>query len=241
MNELPGKVALVTGGANGIGQAAAIALAAQGASVVIFDLADAAKTVAAIGSTARAVIGNVASEADVLGLFKSLPRLDILVNCAGIQLIRPLIETTSQELDRVIGVNLKGTFIMGREAAKLMRSQEPGGRIINIASELAYLGRARYSAYCATKGAIVSLTRAWARELAPHILVNAVAPGPTDTAMVSLDCLTPAELEAEVQSVPLGRIAKPQEIAAAIVFLAGPKASYFTGQCISPNGGSAMW
>jgi 3-oxoacyl-[acyl-carrier protein] reductase len=241
VNELLGKVALVTGGANGIGRAAAIALAAEGASVVIFDRVDAATTGAAIGHNARRVVGSVASEGDIVSLFKGIKHLDILVNCAGIQLIRPLLETTLEDLDAVIGVNFKGTFLVGREAARLMMAQETGGRIINIASELAYVGRARYSAYCATKGAIVSLTRAWARELAPRILVNAVAPGPTDTAMVSLESLSREELDAEVASVPLGRIAEPEEIAATIIFLAGPKAGYFTGQCISPNGGAAMF
>ncbi len=171
---------------------------------------------------------------------RSEARLDITVNCAGIQLIRPLLETTVTDLDNIIATNLKGTFLIGRESARVMQRQPPGGRIINIASELAYTGRAKYSAYCASKGAILSLTRSWARELAPHIRVNSVAPGPTDTQMVSLESLTPEELKEE-SNVPLGRIAKPEEIAATVVFLAGPGATYFTGQCISPNGGAVMF
>jgi 3-oxoacyl-[acyl-carrier protein] reductase len=241
------EVALVTGAASGIGKAIAVALASAGAKLILFDRADASETAAQIkslGGSARSVVGDVSSEPDVLTLFAGIDRtesrLDIAINCAGIQLIRPLLETTIADLDSVINANLKGTFLVGREAARIMRRQSPGSRIINISSELAYTGRARYSAYCATKGAILSLTRAWARELAPHIRVNAVAPGPTDTPMVSLQTMTAEELQEEA-NVPLGRIAKPEEIAAAVVFLAGPGATYFTGQCISPSGGAIMF
>jgi 3-oxoacyl-[acyl-carrier protein] reductase len=226
MTDLRGKVALVTGGANGIGKAIAAALAADGAEVIVFDRA----------LCPGGIVGDVSREADVLALFKQIRRLDIAVNCAGIQPICSLLETTAKDLDEVIAVNLKGTFIVGREAARQMLKQSPGGRIINIASELAYTGRANYSAYCATKGAILSLTRSWARELAPHILVNAVAPGPTATSMIAAE-----DIEAETSTVPLGRIAQPEEIAATVAFLAGPKATYFTGQCISPNGGAVMF
>jgi len=113
------------------------------------------------------------------------------------------------------------------------------GRVINIASELAYLGCERMSVYCASKGAVVSLTRSWAREFAPDILVNAIAPGPTDTPMLSTDYVAAATV-AGSGNVPLGRIARPEEIAVAAVFLASPVNSYMTGQCISPNGGAVM-
>jgi 3-oxoacyl-[acyl-carrier protein] reductase len=114
------------------------------------------------------------------------------------------------------------------------------GRVINIASELAYLGRENCSIYCASKGAILALTRSWAREFAPGILVNAIAPGPTDTAMLGPESTLPATLAKEAQ-IPLGRIGRPEEIAAAAVFLAGPGATFMTGQCVSPNGGAAMF
>jgi 3-oxoacyl-[acyl-carrier protein] reductase len=235
---LQNKVALVTGAARGIGQAMAAALRTEGARVVAFDRSFVGETVD------RQVVGSVAEEWDVLKLFESIQeregQLDIVVNCAGIQVIRPLLETTLADFDAVVDVNLKGTFLVGREALRMMSRQLPGGRVINVASELAYIGRANYSAYCATKGAVVSLTRAWAREFAPHVLVNAVAPGPTETAMISLDCMTKEEIAAEVAGIPLGRLAQPREIAAAIVFLAGPGATYFTGQVIGPNGGTSM-
>ncbi len=236
------RVALVTGAAQGIGQAIAIALAAQGAKLILFDLKDCSETARRIGGGARSVVGNVAEETDVLALFAGIAsdekRLDIAVSCAGFQLIRPILETSVEDLDQVIGVKLKGTFFIRREAAHTLKNKPFDGRIINIASELAYIGRARFSAYCATKGAILSLTRSWARELAPHILVNAVAPGPTDTAMLDADENQRAE---ELAGVPLGRIASPAEIAASVTFLAGPDGAFFTGQCISPNGGAAMF
>jgi 3-oxoacyl-[acyl-carrier protein] reductase len=114
------------------------------------------------------------------------------------------------------------------------------GRVINIASELAYLGRANCSVYCASKGGMVAMTRAWAREFAPDILVNAIAPGPTDTALLGPES-TPPETLAKESDIPLGRLGRPEEIAAAAVFLAGPGATFITGQCISPNGGAAMF
>jgi 3-oxoacyl-[acyl-carrier protein] reductase len=231
---MKGKIALVTGGARGIGKAIAAALVREGASVIIFDrlAADASQNI-------RAVQGDVSSEADVLKLFKSIEHLDIAVNCAGVQLIRPLVETTAEEFDWVTSINLRGTFLVGREAAKKMIAQPPGSRIINIASELAYCGRSQFSAYTATKGGIISMTRSWARELAPHILVNAVAPGPTDTAMINEE-ITPQQIREEIASVPLGRLAQPEEIAGAVVFLAGEGGKFFTGQCISPSGGAVM-
>jgi 3-oxoacyl-[acyl-carrier protein] reductase len=245
---LAGQSALVTGGASGIGRAIAIALAAEGAQVAIGDLADPAKaaaTVAAIeqaGGRAFALRTDVADEAQVLALFAdAVPRLgglDILVNCAGILFEKPLLETSVAEFDRLIAVNLRGTFLVGREALRLM-ARERRGRVINIASELAYLGCERMSVYCASKGAVVSLTRSWAREFAPDILVNAIAPGPTDTPMLTTDSMQAATV-AGSGNVPLGRIGRPEEIAAAAVFLAAPANSYMTGQCISPNGGAVM-
>ena len=171
-----------------------------------------------------------------------LPRLgglDILVNNAGILIEKPLLDTSAADFDRLIGVNLRGVFLVGREAIRVMARQRQG-RVINIASELAYLGRENCSIYCASKGGVLSLTRSWAREFAPDILVNAIAPGPTDTAMLGAGSTSPETLAKEAMN-PLGRIARPEEIAAAAVFLAGPGATFMTGQCVSPNGGAAMF
>jgi 3-oxoacyl-[acyl-carrier protein] reductase len=249
MAALIGKTALVTGGANGIGRAIAVALAAEGCRVAIADRAaeeNIGAVVDAIGAAGGEAFGvqvDVADEEQVLGLFEAamprLGRLDILVNNAGILIEKPLLETSAADFDRLIGVNLRGAFLVGREALRVMARQEYG-RVINIASELAYLGRENCSIYCASKGGILSMTRSWAREFAPHILVNAIAPGPTDTAMLEADSTSPETLAKESQN-PLGRIARPEEIAAAAVFLAGPGATFMTGQCVSPNGGAAMF
>jgi 3-oxoacyl-[acyl-carrier protein] reductase len=245
---LAGQRALVTGAASGIGRATGIALAAEGAYVAIVDHADFAKSAAVVGTIeqaggrAFAVRADVADEPQVLALFAdAVPRLgglDILVNCAGVLFEKPLLETTAADFDRLMAINIRGTFLVGREALRVMASQRRG-RVINIASELAYLGCERMSVYCASKGAVVALTRSWAREFAPDILVNAIAPGPTDTPMISTEYMDAATV-AGSSNVPLRRLARPEEIAAAAIFLAAPANSYMTGQCISPNGGAVM-
>jgi 3-oxoacyl-[acyl-carrier protein] reductase len=165
--------------------------------------------------------------------------LDVLVNNAGILIEKPLLETTAEDFDRLIGVNLRGAFLVGREALRVMVRQG-GGRVINLASELAYLGRENCSIYCASKGGVLSMTRSWAREFAPEILVNALAPGPTDTPMLGAEFTSPETLAKETKN-PLGRLGRPEEIASAAVFLAGPGATFMTGQCVSPNGGVVMF
>jgi 3-oxoacyl-[acyl-carrier protein] reductase len=143
------------------------------------------------------------------------------------------------EFDRIVRVNLRGTFLMGREGIATMKRQGGDGRIVNITSELAYLGRAEFSAYCATKAAILGLTRSWAREFAPDILVNSVAPGPVDTPMLGMESMSAQWREKETD-IPLGRVGRPEEIASVIAFLAGPEATFITGQTFSPNGGAVM-
>lgn len=162
--------------------------------------------------------------------------LDIVVNNAGILEEVPLGSITAAHIDRMFAVNVRGAILVAREALPHLRD---GGRIINVASELAYLGRADASVYVATKTALLGLTRSWARELAPRILVNAVAPGPTDTPLLGFEELSEAQRQVETAH-PLGRIGRPDEVAAAVVFLAGPGATLFTGQCLGANGGAAM-
>lgn len=247
---LGGKRALVTGGSRGIGGAIALGLARAGADVVVGHFMDGAKagaTVAAISDLGRRVLAvdaDVSVEGNAIRLVATatdhLGGLDILVSCAGINKPTPLLEATVEDFDRIVGVNLRGVFLAGREVARVMVRQGTGGRIINIASELAYLGRAGISVYCASKGGVLSLTRSWARELAPKILVNAIAPGPIDTDLLDWSSMTAAEQAEEQGAVVLGRIGRPEELAGVAVFLAGPDATYVTGQCYGVNGGAVM-
>jgi 3-oxoacyl-[acyl-carrier protein] reductase len=240
---LSGRVALVTGAAGGIGSAIAAALSAAGASVALADLE--APTAAAAACRGRTLVlaGDVTRANDAARLVaetaKGLGGLDILVNNAAIMVERPLLEVSVEEFERTVAVNLRGVFLMAREAIPAMRTAGRGGRVINIASELAFLGRAGNSVYAATKGGVVTFTRSWAREFAPDILVNAIAPGPVDTPMLGLAGMSP-ELRRLENSMPLGRVGRPEEIGPAVVWLAGPGSTYVTGQTIGVNGGAVM-
>ena len=148
----------------------------------------------------------------------------------------PLAALDLARLDRMVAVNLRGPMLV---AAAALPHLAKGGSIINLASELAFLGRAEASGYCATKAAMLGLTRSWARELGPDIRVNAVAPGPIDTPLLNFSAMSPA-LQALETGNPLGRIGRPEEVAAVILFLASQAASFVTGQCYSADGGAAM-
>ncbi|WP_421861177.1 SDR family NAD(P)-dependent oxidoreductase [Parvibaculum sp.] len=229
-----GQRAVVTGAASGIGHAIAEAFAGEGASVMGLDLqasgAHAFPVIAADVANEEAVREGIAEAAEKLG------GIDILVNCAGIEIASPLATLEISDLDRMLAVNLRGPVLVMQAALPHLA---PQARIVNIASELAYLGRAGSSVYAATKGAILSLTRSWAREFAPDIRVNAVAPGPVDTSLLDFENMTPA-LKALETSNPLGRIGQPGEIAGVVLFLASPDAGFITGQCIGVDGGAAM-
>ena len=230
---LAGKRALVTGAASGIGLATALALQEAGAAVIGLDLrasAGAFPILACDLAVEAQIVEAVAKGAEVLGGY------DILVNNAGILQELPLASLTASHIDLMFAVNVRGALLVARE---VLPHLPEGGRIINIVSELAYLGRAGGSVYAGTKAAMIGVTRSWARELGPGILVNAVAPGPTDTPLLGFDRLTDAQKAAETTN-PMGRIGRPEEVAAAVVFLAGPGATFFTGQCLGANGGAAM-
>lgn len=240
---LAGKTALVTGGARGIGRAIALALAGQGAKLAFCHPGDpqAPATLAAIEalSDGMAVQADVSDEAQVIACFDAVSARfgapDILVNNAGILRETPLADTTAEDFDRVIAVNLRGPFLCAREFAR----RQGAGRIINIASDLGLLGREEMAAYTASKGGVIALTRTLARELAPGILVNAIAPGSVETDMTSPGAMSPEQLAKDMDT-PLARFGQPDEIAAMALLLAGPGGAFVTGQCIGVNGGSVM-
>jgi 3-oxoacyl-[acyl-carrier protein] reductase len=231
---LHGKRAIVTGSVNGIGRATATGLHAAGAHVIGFDIAPASnadfETLAVDVAEKTSVDGAMALAAARLG------GIDIIVNSAGIEIPSTLAVLDMAAFDRMYAVNVRGTAQVVQAALPHLTD---GARIVNLASELAYLGRAHSSAYCATKGAVLSMTRAWARELAPRIIVNAVAPGPIDTPLLGFDALPPDKQALELQN-PLGRIGQPEEVAGVILFLAGSGSSFVTGQCFAVDGGAAM-
>ncbi len=243
---LRNQIALITGGNTGIGRAVALAFAREGADVAIAYIErepEAASLVTAIraeGHQALAVHADVTREADVNRLVSTvtgtLGDVDALVNCAGIQKAQSLAETTVEDWDRMMAVHLRGTFLCCREVAPRMLARRKG-RIINVTSQLAYIGRARYAAYAAAKAGVLALTRALARELAPDVLVNAVAPGLIDT---GFDPLPEAAKEAHAASLPLQRLGTPDDLVGAFILLASDEGRYFCGQTLHPNGGEIM-
>ncbi|OSZ65414.1 3-oxoacyl-ACP reductase family protein [Hydrogenophaga sp. IBVHS2] len=245
---LAGRRALVTGAATGIGRATALRLAQAGALVWINHLGQTEQArglldeIAAIGGQARAVEADVGSAAEVQRMAGQIGALDILVNNAGILQDKPFLETTEADWDRVLTVDLKGVFLVSQALMPILleRPDDPGRAcIVNIASDLGLLGRGRYAAYCAAKAGVIGLTKALAREFAPQLRVNAVAPGPVATAMVSAEHMSPEWLEKELD-IPQHRLADPGEVADTVLFLASDLARFYTGQVLGPNGGSVM-
>ncbi len=247
MNRLQGKVAIVTGGNTGIGRAVALGYADEGADVAIAWIArepDAHATLREIeqrGRRALAVRTDVTREPDVQALVATVSetwgRIDVLVNNAGIQKAQPLTETSVEDWERMIAVHMRGAFLCCRAVAPTMMAQR-SGRIILVTSQLAYIGRPRYTAYSAAKGGLLTFMRALAQELAPWgVLVNSVAPGLIDT---GFDPLPEETKRAHAADLPLGRLGTPADLVGAFVFLASEESRYFCGQTLHPNGGEIM-
>jgi len=236
------RVALITGAGQGIGRGIAVQLAHDGYNIAIADinlnnLAETAREISALGVKVLKIEANVANSYDVQNMVQAtmdeFGLLDVLVNNAGIYPFEPFMDMTEEQWDKVISVNLKSLFLCSQAVARVMSK---GGRIIMISSIASLLGFSGLAHYCASKGGANSLVRALALELAPRqITVNAVAPGSIMTPGTSN---TDEESQkAIIMKIPLGRLGTPQDIAAAVAFLASKEASYITGQILVVDGG----
>ncbi len=245
MGEFDGQVAVVTGGARGIGAEIARRLARGGALVVCVDVLDTQEIVAEITGSGGAVEGrhlDVTDAAQASECLKAIHdahgRIDILVNNAGITRDQLLVRMKPEDWDLVLGINLDGAFKVTQPVAKMMMKARTG-RIVNVASVVGLMGNAGQANYAASKAGLIGFTKSLARELGPrNITVNAVAPGYIITPMT--DKLTDDQREALLKNVAIPRLGTPADVADAVAFLAGPGASYITGVVLNISGGLYM-
>jgi 2-keto-3-deoxy-L-fuconate dehydrogenase len=239
---LDNRVALVTGGASGIGEATCRVLSAAGATVVVADLnAEAAQKLAAELGNAQALPLDIANESAVNTGMGALDRLDILVNNAGIGLVGSIEETSLADFERLMLVNVTGMFLVTRAAVpKLLATK---GNIVNIGSVAGVVGIKKRYAYCATKGAVVAITKQLAVEYAQQIRVNCICPGTVDSPFVEgyLEKYHKHEKEKVRQELnqrqPIGRLGRPEEIANLVLYLASEEAAFITGSIVTIDGG----
>jgi 3-oxoacyl-[acyl-carrier protein] reductase len=246
---LENKVAVITGGAQGIGRAIALGMAREGAKVVVADLQSEKATAVAnevktLGSEAFAVEVNVANESSVNELaeatFGNFGRIDILVNDAGVYLKSSVVDMSEADWDRTLDINLGGNFLCCRAFVPAMRAQK-NGRIISIASGIGHYGMKQFSHYAASKAAIIGLVKSLAHELGGDgITVNAICPGSANTAMPR-GHRTEEEVMQRLRSTPLPHVLEPEDIAGPVVFLASDAAAYVTGQSYNINCGTFMF
>jgi 3-oxoacyl-[acyl-carrier protein] reductase len=246
---LKNKVAVITGGAQGIGRAIALGMAREGAKVVVADLqSEKARSVAdevkILGGDALGFEVNVADESSVKRLaeatFAEFARVDILVNDAGVYLKSSVVDMSEADWDRTLDINLGGNFLCCRAFVPAMREQK-SGRIISIASGIGHYGMKQFSHYAASKAAIIGFVKSLARELGPDgITVNAICPGSANTAMPR-GHRSEEEVMQRLHSTPLPHVLEPEDIAGPVLFLASDAAAYITGQSYNINCGTYMF
>ncbi len=244
--DLSGKIAIVTGGGGGLGRDICLSLARAGASVVIADInpLSGRKTVSEITQLQREAAFfelDVADSRSVNEMADSVVErfgaINILVNSAGITKRLPPLDFPEEDFDRIIAVNLKGTFLCCQAAAQQMAKQG-GGKIVNLSSIGGTVALPNTVAYCASKGGVVQMTRALALDLAPYkINVNAVAPSPADTPIAVTVFQNPKTLEGFLSKVPLGRLCEPRDVSEAVLFLSSPASDFITGHILAVDGG----
>ncbi|GAA2331484.1 SDR family NAD(P)-dependent oxidoreductase [Dactylosporangium salmoneum] len=238
------KVAVVTGADSGIGRATATRLLTEGATVFAVDVRHTDPWPEAVAERLHTVELDVADPAAPERLSARLRaeagRVDVLANVAGVLHIAPFLEVTREDWDRVLAVNLAGVFFLSQAVAHIMVGTRTPGRIVNVSSVHAVVSEPNAAPYTATKGGLEAMSRTMASELAPHgITVNCVRPGATRTGM-SAPIYTPQIVRALEAKIPLGKIAPPEWVAAAICYLASDEACYTTGACLDVDGGYAM-
>ena len=248
MAKLDGRVAIVTGGGQGIGQGVALCLARAGAHVVINETEQerTVRTVTearALGVQALGIQANVTRSDEIDRLVQEtlsrFGKIDILVNNAGVVVVKSIEKQTETDWDNVLDVNLKGVFLCCHRVVREMIKQKRGA-IVNIASIAAFHYTVPHVPYAASKAGVVALTRDLAYEVARHgVRVNAIAPGPIETPMMG-SALTPQQKEAYAQQIPLGRLGQPQDIGNAAVFLCSDEASFVTGATLPVSGGTDL-
>jgi len=239
---LDGAVAVVTGAGSGLGQGAALALAEAGASLVLVGRTQATldatrATIADQGGEATTLVCDVTDAGQVKARIGALPRIDVLVNNAGTNIPEDFLEVSEEHLDRILTLNVKAAFLVAQAAARRMAATG-GGSIINMSSQMGHVGSPRRSVYCMSKHALEGLTKALAVELAPQgIRVNSVAPTFAETPMTRPFFADRAFRDAVLSQIPIGRLAKVEDVTGAIVFLASPAAAMITGTSLLVDGG----
>jgi NAD(P)-dependent dehydrogenase (short-subunit alcohol dehydrogenase family) len=245
--DLSGKIALVTGASRGIGESIAKTLASYGAHVIVSSRKAesctlVAKAITDAGGSAEVIPCHIGEMADIDRIFETIEgrhnRLDILVNNAAANPhFGPIVDTDLGAFQKTVDVNIRGYFFMCAKGAKLM-ARHGGGAIVNVASVNGVIPGLFQGIYSVTKAAVISMTQAFAKECASdHVRVNALLPGPTDTKFASAVVKNPAVLQMVLQHVPQNRVAVPDEMAGAVLYLVSPAASYTTGACLVVDGG----
>ena len=248
--DLTGQVALVTGASRGLGRATALLLARAGAKIIVHYARNRTAALSAVeacracGAEAFAVRADMASSAQIRRMFKIVigmwGRLDILVGNAGIWKEAAIDRMTDRQLAEMLDINVKGVFACCREAARIMKRRK-SGRIILVSSTAGQRGEAFHSHYAASKGAVISLTKSLAPELAPYnILVNCIAPGWFDTDMSRPSLRNPKIRKEVLETIPLRRIGRPEEFAGAVLYLASELSTFTTGEILNVNGGAVL-
>ena len=247
MKKIENKVAIITGAGRNIGKSIALAFAAEGAKIIVIDVNDAdginvVNEIKTLGSEAIYIKCDISDSTDVDNMVKSVQekfgRVDILVNNAGITRDTLIVRMSNDDWDKVISVNLTGTFLCSRAVAKVMMTQK-SGKIVNISSIVGLMGNAGQVNYSASKAGVIGLTKSLARELASrNITVNAIAPGFVESDMTAK--LNSEQRKKLTDQIPLKRTANPEEIANVAKFLVSTDADYITGQIISVDGGMAF-